>query len=74
MIMLMGKVTETRKFYIEVNYDDETNFGFDVEIEGADHEVIAHLMMITRGTLVASSAYTAYCYNQEGFEVCAYRR
>lgn len=68
------KVFKDAKFWIEVRYSDDTEFGFDVIMSGPDYDVIAHLMMITRGTLMASSATTAYCYNAEGFEVCAYRR
>lgn len=61
-----------RRFYIDIVYDDETMFGFTVEIEGKDHEIMAHLIQITRGTLMASSASRAVCYNEEGFDVCSY--
>ena len=62
------------KFYVSVNYDDDSEFGFDVIMSGPDYKVKANLMMVTRGVLMASNASTAYCYNDEGFEVCAYRR
>lgn len=62
------------EYFIEVVYDDETEFNFTVKIEGKKHEVCAHLMQITRGTLMASSAKRAYCYDADGFDVCAYIR
>lgn len=61
-------------FYVVVIYDDNTEFGFDVNIEGKDYEVLANIHMITRGTLMASSAKYAYAYKDDGFEACAYRR
>ena len=61
-----------RTFYIEVSYDDGSEFHFNVEIEGADHEIMAHLMQITRGALMASGASRSICYNDQGFDVCSY--
>lgn len=61
-------------FYVDVIYNDNTQFGFDVYIEGKSFEVEANINMITRGTLMASSAKYAYAYNEEGFEVCAFSR
>lgn len=62
------------RYFIEVNYDDETGFNFHVDIEGDLSQHRATLMMITRGTLMASSARSAYCYDMQGFDVCAYVR
>lgn len=39
---------------------------------GEEHEIIASLLMITRGTLMASMACKAICYKPDGFEVCSY--
>ena len=61
-----------RKFTVFVQYEDETEFSFDVTVEGADHEIMAELSMITRGVLMTSSAKRAICYNDQGFDVCAY--
>ena len=61
-------------FTIEIEYSDETSFFFDVILEGKEHEYMAHLMQITRGTLMASSASRATAYNQDGFNVCAYTK
>lgn len=61
-------------FYVEVVYDDESEFHFDVEIEGKEHEVMSTLMKITRGTLMASSGTTAVAYKDDGFPVVSYRQ
>ena len=61
-------------FTIEIEYSDESSFFFDVILEGEEHEFMAQLMMITRGTLMASSAARATAYNQDGFDVCAYKK
>ena len=63
-----------KKFTIFVTYNDDSEFHFDVTIDGTDAEVMANLMMITRGTLMASSGHRAICYNSEGFDVCSYIR
>lgn len=60
-------------FYVVVIYNDKTEFGFDVYLEGKSYEVLANLQMITRGTLMASGAKYAYAYKDDGFEACAYR-
>lgn len=61
-----------KKFFVEVVYNDESSFSFEVHMEGKDSDVLANLMMITRGTLMASSASKATAYNFEGFDVCSY--
>lgn len=63
-----------KKFWIEIEYKDGSSFGFQVEIEVANAGSLAKLQMITRGTLMASSACRAICYNSEGFDVCSYIR
>lgn len=64
---------DTYHFYVVVIYSDNTEFGFDVYLEGKSHQVLANLQMITRGTLMASNAKYAYAYKEDGFEVCAYQ-
>lgn len=63
-------MTTTKTIFIE--YNDESEFHFDVTIEGTESEIKANLMMITRGTLMASSGKKATCYNDDGFEICSY--
>lgn len=62
------KVTAT----IIVEYSDKSEFSFDVTMEGKDHEVVANLMKITRGTLMASMARKATCYRNDGFDIFSY--
>ena len=63
-----------KKFFVEIEYDDETSFNFNVEIEGRESSIIGSLMMITRGTLQASSASSATAYDEESFPVCSYKQ
>lgn len=63
-----------KKFHVELVYNDESEMHFDVLLEGKEHEYMATLMMITRGTLMASSAVRATAYDDQGFDVCAYQK
>lgn len=63
-----------KKFFVEVKYDDDSSFSFDVIIEGSDNDVLANMMMITRGTLMASSGSKATAYDYEGFPICSYMK
>lgn len=63
-----------KEFTVELVYGDESSTFFKVSVEGAEHEQKALLLMITRGTLMASMAKSAVCWNDEGFEVCSYVR
>lgn len=62
------------KFFVEVFYEDDSEFSFNVELEGSESRTHAMLLMITRGTLLASSACKATAYNEDGFNVCSYVR
>lgn len=68
----MTNVTNS-KVFVEIEYNDNTIFTFDVisHAESAS-AYMAEIMMITRGTLMASSAYKATAYNKEGFPICSY--
>lgn len=57
---------------IILEYSDGSEMTFDVTMEGKEHDIIASLLMITRGTLMASIACKATCYKPDGFEVCSY--
>lgn len=61
-------------FNVEITYNDDSIMYFDVTIEGKDHEIMATLMMVTRGTLMASGGLRATAYNDQGFDVCSYVR
>lgn len=64
------------KFEVEIvlEYSDESEVSFDVTFEGSENEAEATFRMITRGTLMASMAKRAICYNKEGFDVCSYTK
>ena len=59
---------------IELKYEDGTGFSFEVTIEGKEHEVVASLLMITRGTLNASMARIATCFKSDGTKLCVYTK
>lgn len=61
-------------FNVNVIYSDDSEFWFKVELEGKEHEIMASLMMITRGVLMASDASKSVAYNEDGFDVCSYTR
>lgn len=60
------------KYFIEIVYSDDSSFSFEVTFPTKEDESHAALDLITRGTLMASSAHRATCYKEDGFEVCAY--
>lgn len=64
---------ELKKVFVEIEYNDGSSFSFDVESHSEkENEITAEIMMITRGTLMASGATRATAYNPEGFEICSY--
>lgn len=63
-----------REFGILVTYSDGSDFNFVVTIEGNDCDVMAELMMITRGVLQVSIAKKAECFNTDGVLVCSYTK
>lgn len=61
-----------KKFTIELQWNDDSSTFFDVIVNGKPHEYNAKLMWVTRGSLMASNAKRAICYNEEGFDVLSY--
>lgn len=59
---------------IVLDYKDGSQMTFDVIMEGKEVDVIAPLLMITRGTLTASMARIATCYKSDGTILCAYTK
>lgn len=57
---------------IQLEYSDGSDITFDVTMEGKEYDIVASLLMITRGTLMASIACKATCYKPDGFEICSY--
>lgn len=68
----MKKVSSKETFTLCIVYNDESEMNAEITVEGKDSDKYALLLMICRGTLMASSAKRGYIYNSEGFEVCAY--
>ena len=75
-IMETNKIkVENPKVFVEIEYNDGTSFSFDVILHSERESALnAEIMMITRGTLMASSAQRATAYNYEGFPICSYRK
>lgn len=69
-------IEETKnKVMVEISYDDGTSFTFDViPHEEAEHRIMATIMQVTRGTLMAANATYATAYNYEGFPIVQYRK
>lgn len=61
-----------KKFFVEIEYDDKSLFNFNVELEGSTSKILACLMMITRGTLMATTGKRAIAYNEDGFDIVSY--
>ena len=65
---------DKHKFKIELTWNDDSNTYFDVTLEGEEHQYMALLMWITRGTFMAFSAIKSVALNEDGFDVCSYVR
>lgn len=70
----MTKVKAEEQFTLYLVYDDGSELKAEIIVEGTDSTKHATLLMICRGTLMASTATRGYIYNSEGFQVCAYVR
>lgn len=62
----------TTKVTIVLEYSDESETSFDVTMQGSECAIVGTLLMVTRGTLMASIAKKATCYKEDGFELCSY--
>lgn len=70
----MKQKESEQTFNVECIYEDESTFEFQVKLEGTESENLGILMMITRGTLMASSAIIATAYNADFTPVVIYRK
>lgn len=57
-----------------LTYNDNSVAGFEVKVNGTPASNRALLLMITRGTLMASGAKYAHCYDPQGIDICSYRK
>lgn len=55
-------------------YKDGSEITFEVTTEGKECDIVASLLMITRGTLMASMARIATCYKPDGTKLCVYTK
>lgn len=62
------------KAEVFIIYTDDSEWNFSVETRSSRQKSRAEISMITRGTLMASTAVRATAYDEEGFEICAYIR
>lgn len=60
------------EFTFFLTYSDDSECNFEVKVEGEEHEYMALLMMIARGTLMASMANRITVYNDQGWDVLSY--
>lgn len=62
------------KATIFLTYEDDSKVCFTFECSDNEAGALATLMMMCRGTLLASSAVKINAYDEEGFDLCAYVR
>ena len=62
------------KATIFLTYRDDSEVCFTFECEEEQSHALATLMMVCRGTLMASSANRIVAYNEEGFDIFSYTR
>lgn len=62
------------KATIFLTYRDDSEVCFTFECEEDKNHALATLMMVCRGTLMASSAKQIVAYDEEGFDICSYIR
>lgn len=60
------------KATIFLTYRDESEVMFTFECEESKSQALATLMMVCRGTLMASGAIKVNAYDVDGFDLCAY--
>lgn len=68
----MEKIVNS-KVFVELEYNDDSTMSFDlVPNAESSNEYQAIVMMVTRGTLMASGAHKATAYNEESFPIVSY--
>lgn len=70
MIKNLGNMKAT----IFLTYNDDSEVCFTYECEEDKSHALATLMMVCRGTLMASSAVKVTAYNDDGFDLCSYTK
>lgn len=62
------------KAFVFLTYADDSEVYFEFKCDDSDHDAYATLLMVCRGTLMASVAVKVTAYDEEGFERCQYVR
>lgn len=62
------------KATIFLTYKDDSEVCFTFECDEDKSQALATLMMVCRGTLMASSAVLITAYDEDGFDICSYTR
>lgn len=62
------------KATIFLSYSDDSEVCFTYECDENRTQALGTLLMVCRGTLMASMANKITAYNEEGFELCSYQR
>lgn len=55
-------------------YDDDSEVCFEFSCDAPENDALATLLMVCRGTLMASMACRIVAYNEDGFDICSYVR
>lgn len=63
---------ETRKYKVEIVYEDGSATTFEVSIKDTEYNAVATMMMITRGTLLTTTGKWGIAYNERGRQVACY--
>ena len=62
------------KATIFLTYRDDTEVCFTFECDEDRTHALATLLMVCRGTFMASAAKRVVAYNEEGFGICSYTK
>lgn len=57
-----------------LEYNDDSEVWFDFNSDDSEISAKGTLMMVCRGTLMASMAERIIAYDEDGFDICSYIR
>ena len=59
---------------IFLTYDDDSKVCFTFKCDEDKADALATLLMVCRGTLMASLAIRVNAYDEDGFDICSYTK
>ena len=62
------------KATVFLTYNDDSEVTFEFNSDEHPKEALATLMMVCRGTLMASTARRITAFNEDGFDICSYTK